>query len=299
MSLVPSDFVESVAAIGELGESDHINYIATAFLFGHPGSSQSSRRNSYWRFVVTNRHVVLPARQLWIRFRAPGTNQDSDPFPIPVEESSPGPWITHPDPNIDLAILPLDAVPMPSEFAPDRFLTLDRHVITREELRSSECDEGNEVFILGFPLGIAGTSQNDVTVRNGIIARIKDWYDGRSKDFLIDSFIYPGNSGGPVVLKPVLWSSSHKPRVIYAKLLGLVSGYLAYTDVALSQQTGKIRHISEENSGLAQVVPIDAVVELTTVIAEVFDRSPGSFVTFETIRTAVAALVPNHMVNNN
>ena len=182
---------------------------------------------------------------------------------------------------------------MPTEFQPNRFFTLDRHAIAREELRSSECNEGNEVFILGFPMGITGTSQNDVIVRHGIIARIQDWYDGRSKDFLIDSSIYPGNSGGPVVLKPVLWSANQRPKIAHARLLGLVASYLPYRDVATSRQTGRIRLVSEENSGLAQVVPIDAVVELTSIIAEVFDNSPGSLVTWETIRTAVADLAPN------
>ena len=298
MSLVPSYFLDSVAAIGEPGERDSINYFATAFLFGHPGSTQTSKKQSYWTFLVTNRHVVHPHRQLWIRFRAPTTDQDATPFLVPVEESPPDPWILHPDPSIDLAVLPLDTVPMPSEFKPNRFLTLDRHAIAREELRSSECNEGNEVFILGFPLGIVGTSQNDVIVRHGIIARIRDWYDGRSKNFLIDSSIYPGNSGGPVVLKPVLWSANHRPKITHARLLGLVAAYLPYQDVATSRQTGRIRLVSEENSGLAQVVPIDAVVELTSIISEVFDNSPGSFVTFQMIRTAVGALGPNPSSRN-
>ncbi len=294
MSLVPAYFLDSVAAIGEPGEHASINYVATAFLCGHPASTQTSKKHSYWTFVVTNRHVVRAERQLWIRFRAPATGQDAPPFPIPVGESPPpDPWIFHPDPSIDLAVLPLDAVPMPPEFQPSRFLTLDRHAIAREELRSSECNEGNEVFILGFPMGIAGASQNDVIVRHGIIARIQNWYDGRSKDFLIDSSIYPGNSGGPVVLKPVLWSASHKPKISHARLLGLVAAYLPYQDVAISRQTGRMRLVSEENSGLAQVVPIDAVVELTSVIAEVFDESPGSVVTLEAIRAAVDVLAPS------
>ena len=122
-------------------------------------------------------------------------------------------------------------------------------------------------------MGIAGTDQNDVIVRHGIVARIQDWYDGRSKDFLIDSSIYPGNSGGPVILKPVIWGT---PRFTNPKVLGLVSAYLPYQDVARSEQTGLIRLISEENSGLAKVVPMDAVIELTSILARVMDESTAS-----------------------
>ena len=299
MSLIPTYFLDCVAAIGVPGEEDSIKYVATAFLFGHPGSTQTSKKKSYYTFVVTNRHVVNHDRQLWVRFRAPTTDQDATPFPVPAGESPAYPWILHPDPSIDLAIMSLEAVRMPSESKPNHFFTLDRHVATREKLRSSECDEGNEVFTLGFPMGIAGTSQNDVIVRHGIIARIRDWYDGRSKDFLIDSSIYPGNSGGPVVLKPVITSIKQRPMISRARLLGLVAAYLPYQDFAISQQTGRVRLVSEENSGLAKVVPIDTVIELTSIIAEVYDNSsPGSLVTFEAVRAAVDALVSNPSEGN-
>jgi len=293
MSLIPTYFLDSVAAIGVRAERDSIKYVATAFLVGLQGSTKDSKEGSYWTFVVTNRHVVTPQRQLWIRFRAPATDQPATPYRVPSGESHAEAWILHPDPSVDLAVLPLDALAIPAESRPNRFLTLDRYAITREELRASECNEGNEVFILGFPLGIAGTSQNDVIVRHGIIARIRDWYDGRTKDFLVDSSIYPGNSGGPVVLKPVLWSACHRPRITQPRLLGLVAAYLPYRDVAESRQTGMIRLVSEENSGLAKVVPIDTVIELTSVIAGVFDNAAGEFVTYETIRAAVTAISSN------
>ena len=265
-----------------------MKFVATAFLFGHPAAQPKTKRRSHWTFVVTNRHVVDKGRQLWVRFRAP-PNQPAKPFPIPGHAPAPCPWILHPDPNVDLAILPLDAIDMPPDSAPKTVLTLAHHGIARDELRSSECNEGNEVFILGFPLGIAGISQNDVIVRHGILARIQDWYDGRSTHFLIDSSIYPGNSGGPVVLKPVLWSATNKPRLATPRLLGLVASYLPYQDVATSQQTGRVRLVSEENSGLATVVPTDAIVELTSIIANTFDEADGKAVTWQTIDAAVNA----------
>ena len=124
-----------------------MNYVATAFLFGHP-VSQSSRKPSYWTFVVTNRHVVHPHRELWVRFRPPVAGLHAKPFAVPTDKPAPFPWILHPDPDVDLAVLPLDAIQMPSEFKPNQLLTLDRHAIVKEELRVSECNEGNEVFIL-------------------------------------------------------------------------------------------------------------------------------------------------------
>ena len=46
-----------------------------------------------------------------------------------------------------------------------------------------------------------------------------------------------------------------------AYLIGVVRAYVPYTDVAVSQQTGQLRMVLQENSGLAEVIPIDAVNE--------------------------------------
>ena len=272
MSLIPRYFLDTVAALGvpDTSSDDEVRYFATAFVFGYPVSPQTKPK-SYWVFVVTNRHVVERDGKMYIRFCAPAGKQ---PKVLPIPQG-PGiyPWVAHPDPDIDLAVMSLDAIQIPDGLRPDQFLTLQPHAVTVDDLRSSEFSEGNDLFILGFPMGIAGTDQNDVIVRHGIVARIQDWYDGRSKYFLIDSSIYPGNSGGPVVLKPVMWSSNNAPRFSKPKIIGLISAYLPYKDVAISNQTGLIRLVSEENSGLATVVPIDAVIELTSTLARVIDEN--------------------------
>jgi hypothetical protein len=39
------------------------------------------------------------------------------------------------------------------------------------------------VFVLGFPMGLAGTQRNYVVVRQGAIARIGEMLDNASKSF--------------------------------------------------------------------------------------------------------------------
>jgi hypothetical protein len=58
---------------------------------------------------------------------------------------------------------------------------------------------GDGVFVLGFPMNIAGRQRNYVIARQGCVARIGEMLDGASPLFLLDSFVFPGNSGGPVV----------------------------------------------------------------------------------------------------
>ena len=78
---------------------------------------------------------------------------------------------------------------------------------------------------------------------------------------LIDSFIFPGNSGGPVVTKPEQISITNTQSIMSSLLIGMVSSYIPYEEVAISEQTGKRRMVFQENSGLAVVVPIDVIQE--------------------------------------
>ena len=59
--------------------------------------------------------------------------------------------------------------------------------------------EGDFIYALGFPMGLVSKDRQHVMVRSGIIARIRDLYENRSTDFTVDAFVFPGNSGGPLV----------------------------------------------------------------------------------------------------
>ena len=110
-------------------------------------------------------------------------------------------------------------------------------------------------------MGLIGPERNYVIVRSGNIARIQDAIDHRSNDFLIDTFIFPGNSGGPVVTKPEAMAIHETKAVSRAYLIGVIQSYVPYQDFAISKQTGRTRVMFVENSGLTSVIPIDFVIE--------------------------------------
>ena len=117
------------------------------------------------------------------------------------------------------------------------------------------------MFVLGFPMGIAGEEKKYVIVKGGIISRLDDEIIKSTKTFLVDSSVFPGNSGGPVILKPAIVSIDGTSPVNRAYLLGLVKGYIPYEEIAYSLQSDppqpRIKFV--ENSGLASVVPMDFV----------------------------------------
>ena len=132
---------------------------------------------------------------------------------------------------------------------------------TPSDEEANHIAEGNGIFVLGFPLGLIGKERNYPIARYGIIARIQDWLQGDEKTFLIDSSVFPGNSGGPVILKPEGVAIKDTKPITHSLLIGMISSYIPSQDVAVSKQTGEPRIIFEENSGLAEVVPINLIKE--------------------------------------
>lgn len=270
MSLIPHFFLDTVVALGVPDQNGSVKFTATGFLCGHPMGEKNKRNQGYWVFLVTNRHVIANKTEFMVRLNGP-MNASPKTYTLPVG-NSPGAmhWTLHPDPDVDVAVLLIDAIGEPLKNVKSSFIFGD-YVASLEKLRQGKFSEGNEVFVLGYPLGLAGNEQNYVIVRHGIVARIQDWYDSSSKFFLIDSSVFPGNSGGPVFAKPTL--HTYGEAITHAKLIGMVSSYLTYQEIAVSEQTGRRRMLFEENSGLATVVPIDAIQKTISIAAKRYMES--------------------------
>jgi hypothetical protein len=111
-------------------------------------------------------------------------------------------------------------------------------------------------------MGMIGEDRNFVLVKQGVIARIRDALTGHSKEFLVDTSIFPGNSGGPVITRPEMVAIQGTQPYPKASLIGVVASYVPYQDIAISSQTRRPRVIFEENSGLASIIPVDYLVEM-------------------------------------
>ena len=258
MSLIPSRFLDPVVPIGVRAGGSEVRYTATGFVYTVSAGRSEDGHKLYVTFLVTNRHVAEGASELHVRHNYPSGHTSAW---SPLREQ----WTMHPDPDVDVAVMPFHSedgdgnpVSVPS--------FVERHRMPRTELVESEFREGNEIFVLGFPLGLAGDSKNYPIVRQGIVARVHDWYDGEAKVFLIDSSIFPGNSGGPVLAKPTI--HTYGKAISTAKLIGMVSGYVQYKDISGSDSAGRPVLAAQENSGLAIVVPIDAIDEAIAIVVD-------------------------------
>jgi len=261
MALIPPFFIDCVVAIGIDTEDNKKTWIATGFLYGHSSIKDKDGKQLYNVYLVTNRHVFENLSSIYLRFN-PQTDEQAKDYKVLLNDTTGKPtWFAHPNPDIDIAVIPINYSLLQKEAMQVAFFNDNIHSANIDKMISLEITEGDFAYVLGFPMGITGERRNAVIVRSGSIARIRDVIAKANNTFLVDAFIFPGNSGGPVILKPEALSIQGTKGQDRAYLIGIVHSYLSYTDVAISRQTKKPRVIFEENSGLAAVHPVDYIDE--------------------------------------
>lgn len=254
-ALLPPAYLDAVVALGIPASNGSIQYKATGFLYGHPVGDPGGE---YRIFLITNRHVVEHIDMLKARFNRP-MGSDSKIYDVPLRGNDGSMlWTGHP--SSDVAAVLISPKQLEKDGIKFTWIPGDRQ-LDLEQARELQISEGDGIFVLGFPLGLAGKKRNYTIVRQGCIARIRDWLGGNSRTILIDATVFPGNSGGPVVTKPEIASIKGTKFNNRSRLIGMISRYLPYEDVAISAQTRKPRIIFQENSGLATVVPVDVIQE--------------------------------------
>lgn len=262
MAVIPPFFLDTVVAIGNRSENEGISWGATGFLFGHPLAEQPGQ---YGTYLVTNRHVVNTMTRPVIRMNPVGS-EPAEVLDVALNDALGRlAWVFHPNDDVDVAVTTINFGHQVLVNIEKKFFQSDIHALTTEGMRDAGVSEANRVVVLGFPMGIVGDVRNAVLVRSGSIARLRDLLEGNSNKFLIDATILPGNSGGPVIQLPettAIQGTRDQPK---SNLIGIVAEYLTYNDVAISQQTRRARVSFEENSGLAVVYPVEAILQTIEV----------------------------------
>jgi len=254
MALIPTGYMKAIVSLGLSNEP--FAHVGTGFLYYHPIGMDDDRTH-YRPFLVTNRHVMERGIRD-VRFNHPACGSLEIHAIGAVTD---GDWTTHPH-GADVAVIPLLS-PGPLTFGRDvmeaEIFIGDVCTPSGEDLTSMM--EGTGVFLIGFPLALIGDSRNYPIVRSGVIARIQDCLSGEEDTFLIDAPAFPGNSGGPVIVRPESTAISGTSAVSHALLIGVVSQNIRSREVAVSAQTGEQRVVFLENTGLSRVVPISLVKE--------------------------------------
>ena len=282
-ALFPPGMIDSVVALGAmvntapLGQSPKIEWVTlgTGFFYGYKIKDDPDvQKRQYEIYLVTAGHVVSEFKEsqqgdLFVRINSKDPTSPSKTFNIPFNRNAQeDTWFFHPKfdpktvstfPDYDIAIVRLNGQTLKESGA--TFVESDETMADVKKLKEIGASAGDGTFVLGFPMNLAGVQRNYVIAREGIISRISEMLDDKAMTFLLDLFVFPGNSGSPVILKPEITSIAGTKSNRTAYVIGVVHGYKSYLDVAVSQQTHRPRITFEENSGLAEVIPMDRVNE--------------------------------------
>jgi hypothetical protein len=198
-------------------------------------------------FLVTNKHVVAldPKKRdearfltVYVNIRDEKGRVSGTSLQAPLVENGHKLWRQHPNPNVD--VLAVDVTSLINSHPRLENQGADYSFFaTPEVLKKEQITEGDEVLVLGYPLGLFHARIHSPLVRQGIIAtkigtpiqiRFRDssgeWKRVEIPGFLVDAAILPGSSGSPVVLKPIIGRKiGHKIEMDLATpyLLGIVS----------------------------------------------------------------------------
>lgn len=270
MALIPPFFLDAVVCIG-IAQPDETTWIGTGFVVGRLCTDENGEE-SYHTFLVTNKHVLQGKQNVVLRFDSI-QNVPAIDYPVELIKDDCPIWKGHQSANIDVAAFFINPDILRKDDAKFTFFRIDKDVMNIEDLQNEEVSEGDGIFVLGFPMGIVAPQKKHVIARMGGIARIRDVFESDQTSFLIDANIFPGNSGGPVVIRPELSFIQGTKAINRAALIGIVKSYLPFKDVAISQQTGNARVIFEENSGLALVETVDSIKETVELCYEELEKS--------------------------
>jgi len=259
-SQLDQQWLDAVVSIERLPVAGKEVPIGTGFIV-------ASTRNHL--ILVTGKHVVHDADgkllgDLAYRLnRIAGSSQllkDAD-----LVQAGGGSWFVSQQDDLAVRFLPLPIV----EGASVKAIPLDRFV------EEPQVEAGTPLAALGFPLGLRSVDHAMPIARRGMIGRADP------TAVLADLFVFPGNSGGPVLYVPAFKTggvSFGGAEVLREEMLvGMVSSFIPYSEIAVSLQTKRPRVIFEENSGLANLVPAWVVKKfIATGQVSSFDEKLGA-----------------------
>ena len=213
----------------------------TGFLMAHdiPGYGPET-------FLVTNKHVVEGLEHARFRFTRKMGEQPAlgRTFTLSCPSRSGTAFHRHPNPGIDIAVLPISfLLRKASEADQEPFITTisTKTIPAQEEM--NKFDAMLRVLFVGYPNGLYDSRNCTPIIRSGITATPVELDFCGEPVFLVDASVFPGSSGSPVFAYSETWAGG----IDSLQLLGIIAS------VFIRRESGKFRQVPAPTAMLQQV----------------------------------------------
>jgi hypothetical protein len=212
-------------------------------------------------YLVTDNHVIkdqqgTPFSRIFVRLNKLSGDAEFDA--IDLVSNGQSVVYTHPDPTVDIAVIP--AIPDPTVYD---FKTVPDDWLATKDLPG--IGEGADVFFVGLFTTYYGERQNVPLFRFGRIAMLPadriSWQDRQDAPpnavelYLLETQTYGGNSGSPVFFKPDILQYGNIPPSP-EKLIGIIRGYFGeWSPITMLNTPTANVPVSKQNIGIAAVTP--------------------------------------------
>ena len=258
MAIIPQVYLKSVVSIGIRDDAKKIHWIGTGFFVGR----DSEQEGKVVPFLVSNKHVFKGKDAVVIRMQKEGCS-DLLEVDLPLLNTDRTPrYVLHDMNDIDIAVLHMNAQYILDNKLIYPYINIDTNAMSTTELRENGAEEGSIVFMLGFPMRLVNVSSNYPLCRMGCIARMSETQIEEQHNMLVDIQNFPGNSGSPIITRPEFVHIEGTQSLTKSVLVGIVHSYIPYQESLINSQTKEVVEIRSENSGIANVHPVEYIREI-------------------------------------
>lgn len=199
--------------------------------------------------LVTAKHVLddIGGEFAYLKLRYKNTDTSYNEFvqQIRIRNENEKCWYIDEDQSIDIAALPISLPEKFLEYFGNYFLS-DELLATDSAISLLELHPGDEVFSIGFPLGIGSNYFGFPLLRSGKIASYPLLPTSTYKTMLIDMNVFEGNSGSPVYI-------CENSRIIQNnKIVFEVIAILGVLTTSIKQ----ISYIEYQNMSIEEKIPL-------------------------------------------
>lgn len=203
-------------------------------------------RNGKVPSIITTRTAVQSAQSLNFFF----LEADSAGMPLYGKERQVTiarkelPIFFHPEPNVDLALIPINPVidGLARQKIRISYHSLDESIIPSDSVMNT-LNVSEDLMMIGHPAGIRPEFNGVPFIKKGVSATPMFLDYHQQKEFLADIPLYDGAAGAPVILYQINYNDRYDKRTIAQRLFLVGINYGALSDGYSKKMVPRVTHV--------------------------------------------------------